>query len=531
MKPAYLRAAVLLMSTAVCLADWKADVGYTSLKARLGATLPTGAGIEVTHVEAPSGGNYQPDSTNAQFAGKTIVAVSGASGVSSHATTVGQYYYGLTSSIAPGVTSIFAYQASNWIGSGQLWLLNTWEPGVEIARVQNHSWIGTVGSDDFDADALRRLDLVIERDGVVVAAGVNNGAGSAIPHLLGSAYNVLSVGLTNGNSSYGPTGVEVAGRVKPNLVAPASQTSYATPMVASAATILTQGVDAAGLFTELPVAQQRPAKALLVRTLLMAGATKSEFADWRRGFSAPTTDGSVPLDYRYGAGELNIDNSFRILEAGRQSGGAGADLTLTGWDFSPVTPGSTRRYFFEIPPYSYATTVSVLVAWNRHITPVLDFDLLLIPSLANIDLRLRAADGSTPGAVRDQSVSRVDNVEHIFLRGLGSGRYAFEVETDIAWDYALGWDLQLAPTAPLDFDGDGDIDKADLAIIEACQTGPAVPYVPTALPVGCKLSPSTDNLIPADLDRDGDVDQADFGRFQTCVGASQVVPPASCFTP
>ena len=48
---------------------------------------------------------------------------------------------------------------------------------------------------------------------------------------------MLAVGLTNGGSSYGPTSVDGTGRVKPDLVTPSSQTSYATPMVASAAAL------------------------------------------------------------------------------------------------------------------------------------------------------------------------------------------------------------------------------------------------------------------------------------------------------
>ena len=82
------------------LADWKADVGYTALKTRLGTSTPTGAGIDAAQVEARQSGNYMPDVNNAQFAGKTISARSGNSGVSNHATTVASYYYGLTGSVS-----------------------------------------------------------------------------------------------------------------------------------------------------------------------------------------------------------------------------------------------------------------------------------------------------------------------------------------------------------------------------------------------------------------------------------------------
>jgi len=75
------------------------------------------------------------------------------------------------------------------------------------------------------------------------------------------------------------------------------------------------------------------------------------------------------------------------------------------------------------------------------------------------------------------------------------------------------------PTAKADFDADGDVDSDDLLVLEACATGPAVPYNPTALPEpepGCTLTPDGSDHIGADFDRDRDVDQSDFGVFQRC---------------
>lgn len=51
-----------------------------------------------------------------------------------------------------------------------------------------------------------------------------------------------------------------------------------------------------------------------------------------------------------------------------------------------------------------------------------------------------------------------------------------------------------------DFDGDRDVDQADLATFAACWSGPGI-----AMPPGCGSR---------DSDSDGDVDQADFGAFQ-----------------
>src|SRR5204862_1564508 len=128
---------------------------------------------------------------------------------------------------------IDTYEANNWAGSGLLLVNTNRLPREETRPVENHSWIGTFGSECIDTDAIRRMDLVVERDGVLVAAGVKNGTASVVPHLMCSAYNVIAVGVSNGRSSYAPTRIDTEGRIKPDIVAPMSATSWATPVVAS----------------------------------------------------------------------------------------------------------------------------------------------------------------------------------------------------------------------------------------------------------------------------------------------------------
>lgn len=55
-----------------------------------------------------------------------------------------------------------------------------------------------------------------------------------------------------------------------------------------------------------------------------------------------------------------------------------------------------------------------------------------------------------------------------------------------------------------DFDGDGDVDADDLAVLLACGSGPAIPHN------------GTPTCQAADFDHDSDVDQDDFGLFQRC---------------
>lgn len=507
-------ACIVGVSASACLAGWKDDVGFTALVVRLGTATPTGAGIAVSHVEAPLNGNYLPDATNAEFVGKTINVKSGAGNPSSHATTVGQYYYGLTVGMAGGINTIDAYDANNWLDTGLLRVLTSLAPKTELRRVENHSWVGTTGTDSDDIDMLRRMDLVVHRDGVVVAVGVNNGAGTAMPPLLGSAYNVVAVGLTSGNSSYGPTAIDVAGRVKPDIVVPIDLTSWATPIVASSGALLLQTADASGILSQLGTQERKTAKALLVKTLLMAGATKSEFADWRKGLATPSTDGTVPLDYRYGAGQLNIDNSHRILSSGEQNASSSADVTTTGWDYGSASLSGDQLYFFEIPAFSSADSVSMLITWNRQIAVGTGNPAPLTPSLANIDLRLYGASGYSIGSLWDQSISSIDNVEHIYLRWLPAGRYAIAVSSDRTWSYAVAWDIHTSPTVSSDLDGDGDVDLLDFALFRSCFNG-------------ANRSPAQPDCGGADLDGDSDVDLLDFSVFRGCFNGTNQPPACS----
>ncbi len=60
----------------------------------------------------------------------------------------------------------------------------------------------------------------------------------------------------------------------------------------------------------------------------------------------------------------------------------------------------------------------------------------------------------------------------------------------------------LHETIPCDANGDGDVDGEDLAVFQACVSGPAVPYA--------------GDCAMWDLDDDHDIDQSDFGVFQRC---------------
>src|SRR5699024_10188492 len=114
-------------------------------------------------------------------------------------------------------------------------------PEDDLPRVFNHSWIG---SPPQGAElVLRRVDYQIDQRDVIMCVGVNNGRGSAVPPMLASAYNVIAVGAADGDSSGGFTTVEVAGRSKPDVVAPAGTTSVATPIVTACVARLVEAAE------------------------------------------------------------------------------------------------------------------------------------------------------------------------------------------------------------------------------------------------------------------------------------------------
>ncbi len=470
-------------------ADWRAEIGYTRLQQRLGGRLPTGSTVTISQVEMAvnSSRDYMPDVSDPQFAGKAISRLSGVSGVSNHATTVAQYYCGVASSVTPGVRQIASYDANDWAEGGFLNINSSLEPLHEVRTVQNHSWIGSFGVDSVDLDVLRRIDYVVQRDGAVVTAGVKNGTGTAMPKLMCSAYNIIAVGLTSGESSFGPTRLD-GERIKPDLVAPLSATSWATPVVAACASILIEGIEDGRHLAGVRAAERPAARAMLAKALLMGGATKQAWTDWHRGFETPCTDGTVPLDYRYGAGQLDVDNSYRILVAGEHEPGED-DVPVTGWDYGRAEASAPQRYYFEIPENRRGSSASFLLTWHRRMTITDGDPLRLNPSMANLTLRLCRANGFTTGAPIDASVSPVDNVEHVYLRSLPAGRYVIEVTGDRAWDYCLTWDIatEFAPSPTLlAARGEGDAAQpgAVAVIRRASAKGDGNPVeVPQVVPV------------------------------------------------
>ncbi len=423
------------------------DIGLTSLQTRLGGGAPTGAGISVSQVEArlnpPAEGEtaapaiYRPDAT--LFPGKNFQYPSGGSAVSSgHATTVGEYFYG-ASSAAPGIgvapNRISVYDAANFLGGG---FLRTTQSGVlplvETNDVQNHSWVGDVSDPAVNIEAVRRLDFAIQRDDFVATIGLNNGSGTVVPTLLAGAYNGITVGRSDGEHSRGGTMLDGGFRTRPDIVVPTNATSWGAPTVGGAASLLLQSA-------RTTPGSGNAARSFVVKSLLMTGASREE-SEFTRAWANTSSN---PLDVVYGAGELDIDRSHQILEAGEQNAASASVVGATGWDEGQANATVPQTYFFDLPAGSSSFQLAASLVWNRTITAAnggtgANPDFTFNPSLADLNLRLYQVTGFTLGTELAASLSNTENVELIEAKGLSAGRYAWQVSSDTnGTEYGLSW--------------------------------------------------------------------------------------------
>jgi hypothetical protein len=484
-------------------ADYKEDIGFTALSGELGGSRPTGSGVTATQVEARTSynplGPYMPDPTNSQFTGKTLTkktsdSVSGSSG---HATTVGQYFYGSTFSLSPGIVNVDCYETNDYIGLGFLhhgytFAGKPFQPGYTMpsdvaddqsspSRVANHSWVGTANDNAADSDILRRLDFVVETDEFIQIAAPNNGSSNR--SLLASSFNAISFGRTDGCHPSGTVALDSqygAGRTKPDLVVPLTLTSYTNPLGASSVGMLLQvgsnpslATDPTSTFTTNRDGDRiyNGERSEVIKASLMAGAvrvtcntTDPQIMDYRFAESNRSSNG---LDKRYGSGQLNVYHSYHIIATGEQNSaedcpaGAGS-IGWYGFDYDPFFGGNngsngTSSYYFTIPQGDTARRMLFAsLVWNIDIHGGTWNNFNSTATLYNLDLQLHdITDPQSPRLV-GTSQSTVDNTENLWVP-LSPGRsYRLQVvrgqgQVAFQWDYALAWRM----VTPVDTDQDG----------------------------------------------------------------------------
>lgn len=455
-------------------AERRDDTGWFNLQTLLGGAMPDGQNITVLHVEAPlSPGVYLPfiGAGTGEFLGKTDFDLTGGGAVSSHASFVGQRWYGNTQGYAPGITTIQSYEAGDFLVTvlrvldavpSAEWsaFIAGMDPGP--ARSVNNSWI--LSNADLVAQrTLRRTDFQTDFYGLIFVNGMNNGAATTAPPGLSSSFNGMTVGLTNGNSSAGPTLVEGA-RMKPDLVAPDTATSWAAGQVSGAAVMLLDQAIAMG-----SVAGQKPQ---VVKAIMQAGAEK--IVGWEKGDPGTADDVVHPLDWRFGAGEIQVDRNYDILAAGESLPNTGMPQGSLGWANDTLGLNETDDYIVD---FSTANNdLAVALVWHRHHTG--NFSTDAVWPLNNLALELWETDAALqPTVLVQESRSLVDNVQHLYAIGLPGGAYLVRLvgltsNSPGPEDYGLAW-INQGIQAVGDMNCDGVIDLLDAPLFTQALVDPA----------------------------------------------------------
>jgi len=413
----------------------KKIVGIEAIKREVGAAIPTGRGVPACHVEGMPG-DYLPRRSLPEFRNVRFIAHSGPSKSNSHATATARTIYGVNG-MAPGISDVHCYASADWIGDGYLHAWSDRPPTMDDRRVFSQSWIRPTGG-AISRDVDRRVDYLVDTRDVIMVVGVNNGRNTAVPAQLASAYNVIAMGVRTGDNSGGYTWFEGRGRCKPDLVAIGGKTSFSTPTVAGLAARLLEMADR--MAASDPAAANAK-RSEVIKAVLMAGAQKRD--GWKR-------EQGHPLDDHLGAGFARFDHSYHILTAGPSP--AGTIDAAHGWDFTEVPAGEQAvRYDFDLA--RPVREFSIILTWNRRIGSggniILRSGKVLwdtTPRLANFNLELIHLDAAAGPATVEESISRVDNVEHIYRKRLGKGHYQLVVRRIDAinepWEYALAWRSQ-----------------------------------------------------------------------------------------
>jgi hypothetical protein len=400
-----------MFSLASGRADWRQDVGWNMLQLYAGANLPNGSGITVEMAEAlEASGDYMPNTNHSAFTAISFTNITDPNAiagelVSGHATTVGLNYYSNTTSLLTELNTVGVRSADDFING---FLGTTGAVDTSTAAVMSHAYIGTANPSEEAAlnEIIKRFDFFCQNSGVINVVGMNNGSSGTIPPLFGSSYNSISVGRTDGLHSHGstPANYPGPGRQKPEIVSVASvnATSYATGSVSSAASLLYAKANLSG--------NANATHPDTIKACLMAGATKEEFPNWSQTLAKP-------LDTTYGAGELNIFHSYRIIEQTEASPGA---VNFRGWSKNSVSTSSNVTYSFTTPGYITPMTISATLVWQGGVTETItqtappgqptDIYTYAYQNLANLKLELLNQSG-TPIQTSDSSL---DNIEHIW---------------------------------------------------------------------------------------------------------------------
>jgi hypothetical protein len=248
---------------------------------------------------------------------------------------------------------------------------------------------------------------------------------------------------------------------------------------------------------------------------------------------------TVPIDHDMGAGHLNAKRAWQQFAAGEHEAN-GADVPLIGWDYGTTAGGSAVNKYSLDGMIDEGGFVSATLAWDRRITFQVDGDTpdeydfgdvfqpwINTPpefSFNRMFLYLVPAGAASTAQAVAQSISEVENLQHIFFPVPADGEYELwvqqldedQISDELSQDYALTWWAAGAEVAQQgDFNGDGVVNANDLS--------------------QWKGDFGIDGGSDADADGDTDGDdfliwQRDLGGGAPTVTATEVVPEPAAWT-
>jgi hypothetical protein len=353
----------------------------------------------------------------------------------------------------------------------------------------------------------RALDTFVSTTGVlVVQTPGNDGPGNT--HQPAAAYNILVVGAASNSppgsavAYFSPGGYLSNGRSSIDIIAPGtdvgmaqigtnsyatspptfglypgpltnhnnllSGTSFAAPLTAGTVADLMQAAATNFSGSQATVAAAQDPRTM--KAILLNSATK--LAYWQQGTGANALTGSTtggvtqvtqPLDANQGAGLLNANGAYLQLAAGKKSPTLtqatpyvslpGSTVPLTGWDFNDVALSLTNFYALNTKA---SGTLSITLDWYRDVGPTVAGTNSVL-GMANLSLNLysSADNGYTNTPLVAQSISTVDNIQHLWFTNVTAAYYEFGVgyngyssqggSTPNLEDYSVAWSFTAVP--------------------------------------------------------------------------------------
>ena len=337
-------------------------------------------------------------------------------------------------------------------------------------------------------------------EGRRASAGANSDGGTNTLGEQAGAYNLIAVGsVTNATagtatnvSAFSSRGYLANGRSALDIVAPgqgivmpqtnntpggggtntktSNGTSFAAPAVAA---VIARMVEASSnRFNGSPPVAADAQDPRTMKAFLLNSATK--LTGWGQGkvfggtaglngvLTGGVTSVTQPLDPNQGAGLLNANGAYLQMAAGKKSPTIAqkqfiniinSSVGLTGWDFTSVTLSLTNIY--QVGERA-AGTMAITLDWYRDVGAAVAGTNRIL-GMANLNLYLYSSADSafTNVSLLAQSISGVDNVEHLWFTNLPTAYYQFTVgyagydslggPTVADETYGLAWDFTAVP--------------------------------------------------------------------------------------